>query len=87
MKDFVQYLGDLLKLVNTIECRPSITRIRNGDVVEAVKVLGTYCEQHMGTICGKTFILSKNLKLSTSMDCPWEDYANYPKDLLDLVKE
>lgn len=34
-----------------------------------------------------TCILSKNVKLSTNMDCPWEDYANYPKDLLDLVKE
>lgn len=87
MKDFVQYPGDLLKLVNMIERRPSITRIRNGDVVEAAKILGTYCEQHMGTICGKTCILSKNVKLFTSMDCLWEDYINYPKDLLDLVKE
>lgn len=32
-------------------------------------------------------ILSKNVKLSTNMACHWEDYANYPKDLLDLVKE
>ena len=32
-------------------------------------------------------ILSKNVKLSTNMDCLWEDYANYSKDLLDLVKE
>lgn len=87
MKDFAQSPSDLLKLVNMIERRPSITRIRNGDVVEAAKILGTYCEQHMGTICGKTCILSKNVKLFTSMDCLWEDYINCPKDLLDLVKE
>lgn len=70
-----------------MERRWSFERIRNADVVEAVKVLGTYCEQYMGTICGKTCILSKNVKLSTSMNCPWEDYINYPKDLLNLVDD
>lgn len=87
MKDFAQFPSDLLKLVNMMERRWSFERIHNADVVEAVKVLGTYCEQHMGTICGKTCILSKNLKLHTSMDCPWEDYTSYPKDLLDLVDD
>ena len=87
MKDFAQSPSDLLKLVNMMERRWSFERIRNANVVEAVEVLGTYCEQHMGTICGKTCILSKNLKLSTSMDCPWEDYINYPKDLLNLVDD
>ena len=87
MRDFVQYPSDLLKLVNMMERRPSIARIRYSDVVEAAKILGTYCEQHMSTICGKTCILSKNVKLSTNMDCPWEDYISCPKDLLDLLKE
>lgn len=41
----------------------------------------------MGTICGKTCILSKNLKLHISMDCPWGDYTSCPKDLLDLVDD
>lgn len=87
MRDFVQYPKALLRLVDMMESRWSFGRIRNANVVEAVKILGTYCEQHIGTICGKTCILSKNLKLHTSMDCPWEDYIGYPKDLLNLVDD
>ena len=87
MRDFVHYPKDLLRLVNMMERRWSFGCIRNADVVEAAKVLGSYCEQHMSPTCGKTCILSKNVKLSTNMDCPWEDYINYPKDLLGLVKE
>lgn len=87
VRDFVRYPNDLLRLVNMMERRLSITRIRNSNVVEAAKILGTYCEQRMSTTCGKTCILGKNVFLSTITKCPWKDHVRYLQDLLVLVNE
>lgn len=87
MREFVQYPCDLLKLVNMMERRPSIERIRYGNVVEAAKILGTYCEQHMSTMCGKSCVLAKNVEVVLDTYCPWKAYVRYLRDLLDLTDD
>lgn len=87
MREFVQYPKDLLRLVNMMERRWSFGRIRNADVVEAAKILGTYCEQHMGPMCGKTCILSKNVEVVPGTYCSWKAHVRYLRDLLDLTDD
>lgn len=87
MRYFARYPKDLLRLVNMMERRWSFGRIRNADVVEAAKVLGSYCEQHMSTTCGRACVLGKNVFLSTITKCPWKDHVRYLQDLLVLVNE
>lgn len=85
IRDFVHYPYDLLNLVNMMERRWSFGRIRNADVVEAAKILGTYCEQHMSTMCKEPCILSKDASVT---ECPWEKaHIHYLRNLLDLIKD
>lgn len=87
VREFARYPKDLLQLVDMMEHRWSFERIRNADVVEATKVLGTYCEQHITPTCGKSCVLAKNVEVAPDTDCPWKAYVCYLRDLLDLVDD